>query len=177
MLGQSVTIDEADRWMGIYGVAPAVGGGILNDFAERQATKQLILFPSVIVSRDAYEQVGGFCTLFHHVCDWDMWFRLGRHAPVALVPHPYALCRLYSECDTIRQRVSGANVRGNHTCSLKQTFRDSKKRLPLRGTKPVLHVWLRLPMTSPGNWTGRTALKGDTIRHVGPGCSTPASGG
>ena len=63
MLGQSVTIDEADRWMGVYGVAAPAGGGILNDFAERQATKQLILFPSVIVSRDAYEQVGGFCTI------------------------------------------------------------------------------------------------------------------
>ena len=111
VLGQSVTIDEADRWMGVYGVAPPVGGGILNDFAERQATKQLILFPSVIVSRDAYEQVGGFCTLFKHNTDWDMWFRLGQLAPVASVSHPHALCRFHGESDTSRQKVSAANLR------------------------------------------------------------------
>ena len=171
-----MTIDEHDRWTGIFGASPPVGGGILSDFVERQATRQLVLFPIVVVRRDAYQEVGGFCSMFHHVCDWDMWFRLGRHAPVALVPHPYALCRLYSECDTIRQRVSGANVRESYLL-VKANLSRLKETAPVAGDQAWRHVWLRLPMTSPGNWTGRTALKGDTIRHVGPGCSTPASGG
>ena len=95
IVGQAVTVDESDRWIELYGPTPPVGGGVLEGFAERQATRQLVLFPSVVVSRDAYEEVGGFCTLFSHVTDWDMWFRLGRLAPVACVPHPRALCRVH----------------------------------------------------------------------------------
>jgi glycosyltransferase involved in cell wall biosynthesis len=111
VLGQAVTIDESDRWIGLYGATPPVGDGILTDFAQRQASRQLVLFPSVVVRRDAYEEVGGFCTLFNHVADWDMWFRLGQLAPVAFVPRPYALCRFHSESDTSLQKVSGSNIR------------------------------------------------------------------
>ena len=111
VLGQAVTIDESDRWIGLYGPTPPVGGGVLERFVEQQATQQLVLFPSVVVSREAYEKVGGFCELFSHVTDWDMWFRLGRLAPVACVPHPRALYRLHGESDTSKQRVSASNIR------------------------------------------------------------------
>lgn len=115
ILGQAVKIDEADRWIGLYGAAvPPVGGGIMDDFVARQAVRQLVLFNGVVVRRDAYEQVGGFCTLFHHVADWDMWFRLGQHAPVAWVPLPYALYRIHAESDTNRQRSTASNIRESY---------------------------------------------------------------
>jgi glycosyltransferase involved in cell wall biosynthesis len=111
IVGQSVTIDERGRWIGLYGPTPPIGGGVLEDFVARQATRQLVLFPSVVVARGAYEEAGGFCTLFSHVTDWDMWFRLGRLAPVACVSEPRALCRIHGESDTSRQTVTASNVR------------------------------------------------------------------
>jgi glycosyltransferase involved in cell wall biosynthesis len=114
VLGQVVTVDTDDRWIGLYGAIPPVGGGILKDFAEFQASQQLVLAPGVVVCRDAYEKVGGFCALFDHVADWDMWFRLGQFAPVACVPYPYALCRFHGESDTSRQMVSASDVREHY---------------------------------------------------------------
>jgi GT2 family glycosyltransferase len=110
VLGQTVIIDEGDRWIGLFGAKPPVRGGILFDFAEKQAVQQWVLFPSVVVRRDAYEAVGGFCTLFSHVADWDMWFRLAQLAPVAIVPRPYALYRSHRESDTSCQEVSASNM-------------------------------------------------------------------
>jgi GT2 family glycosyltransferase len=110
VVGQVVSIDEADRWTKVSDPTPPIGGGILPDFARAQATRQQVQFPSVVVRRDAYETVGGFCTLFNHVCDWDMWFRVSTLAPVACVGRPYAFYRTHNGSDTNRQRVSAANV-------------------------------------------------------------------
>jgi GT2 family glycosyltransferase len=111
VLGQAIVIDEDDRWTGLFGPVPPVGGGILENFAVSQATRQLVLFPGVVVRRDAYEEVGGFCTWFNHVADWDMWFRLGQHAPVAYMARPFAQYRSHGETDTNRQKVSALNIR------------------------------------------------------------------
>jgi GT2 family glycosyltransferase len=114
IFGQAIQIDERDRWIGVYGASPPPGGGIMTDFAERQAVRQLLLFNSAVVRRDAYEEVGGFSTLFDHVTDWDMWFRLGHQAPVAWVPRPYALYRVHSGSDTSTRLRSGANIRESY---------------------------------------------------------------
>jgi GT2 family glycosyltransferase len=111
VLGQILSIDEEDRWLGVLGPTPPVGGGIITDFVERLTGQQIVQFPGVIVRRDSYEKVGGFCTLFHHVVDWDMWFRIGQLAPVACVSHPYGLYRIHSGSETSRLRVSAANIR------------------------------------------------------------------
>ncbi len=110
VLGQNVSIDEVGRWIGLAGPRPPVGGGILEDFTEQQATYWFVVCPSVIVCRRAYEAVGGFCTLFESVTDWDMWFRLGQHAPVACVAQPYALYRLHGASETKRLMVSATNI-------------------------------------------------------------------
>lgn len=114
VVGQVVVIDERDRWIKLYGPTPPVGGGILMDFLERQTWEQLVMAPSVAVRREAYEKVGGFCTLFSSVTDWDMWFRLGQLAPVASASHPLALYRRHSETETNRLMESGAHVRESY---------------------------------------------------------------
>jgi GT2 family glycosyltransferase len=111
VLGQTVTVDEEDRWIGVYGVHPPMGGGILPRIAERLASEQVTQFPAVAVRRDAYEQAGGFCTLFHHVTDWDMWFRLAQLAAVACVGQPFAQYRLHNESETRRLLVSALTMR------------------------------------------------------------------
>ena len=110
VVGQDIRIDENGRYTGITGPRPPVGGGILKDFTEQQATSWLVTCPTVVVRRSAYENQGGFCTLFQSVTDWDMWFRIGQHAPVACVARPYALYRVHSASETKRLMVSGANI-------------------------------------------------------------------
>jgi GT2 family glycosyltransferase len=114
VIGQALTIDEDDRCIGLFGVVPPIGGGVLEDFAERQASRQLALFPAVVVRRQAYQEVGGFCTLFEHVADWDMWFRLGKVGSVVSIPRPSALFRLHSRSETTRLMISASNVRESY---------------------------------------------------------------
>jgi GT2 family glycosyltransferase len=110
VLGQVVIIDEADRWMRLQGPIPPAGGGVLPDFVEQQAWQQLVMCPSVVVQRDAYEQAGGFCTLFASVTDWDLWFRLGQLGPVACVPRPLSLYRHHRGSETARLYASDAVI-------------------------------------------------------------------
>ena len=79
--GQVIKIDETDRWTDVYGPLPPEDGPIVKDFYRVQAVKQLGHFVGVVVRRDAYEAVGGFCTLFCHVADWNMWFRIAGFGP------------------------------------------------------------------------------------------------
>jgi len=111
VIGQVAIIDENDRWTKLYGAVPPVGGGILLEFVKEQVTRTLTMCPSVVVRRDAYEEAGGFCTLFAHVTDWDMWFRVGQLAPVACVARPYAGFRHHSHQDYTGQlKVAGRNI-------------------------------------------------------------------
>src|SRR5262249_25326288 len=107
-------IDDNDRWMGVIGGEPPRDGRIYHDFAKKQATEQLVLFPGIVVQRAAYEETGGFCTSFQHVTDWDMWFRVGRTSPISCVPHPLALFRVHAESHTKGLLVSAGNVRESY---------------------------------------------------------------
>lgn len=110
VLAQTVIIDEEDRWIDLFGPEPPVTG-IVTDFLKRQAVQQLVLCPSVVVRRDAYERAGGFCSAFIHATDWDMWFRLGQVGPVAWVQRPYALFRIHGKSETGRQNIAASDIR------------------------------------------------------------------
>jgi glycosyltransferase involved in cell wall biosynthesis len=111
IMAQTVIVDEENRWVDLFGLTPPVAGGIVDDFVKKQAVQQLVLCPSVVVHREAYERAGGFCTSFTHVTDWDMWFRLGEVGPVAWMKRPYALFRVHRESDTSRQNITASNIR------------------------------------------------------------------
>jgi GT2 family glycosyltransferase len=111
VLGPVVTIDDEGRWMAVIGPQRQHAGGIFTDFLRHQAVEQLAQFAGVVVRRDAYESAGGFCTLFGHVADLDMWFRLGQLGPVWCTGRPYGLFRVHAGSDSGRQMISGANIR------------------------------------------------------------------
>jgi hypothetical protein len=108
--GQAVIIDEADYWTSLYGPPPPLDKPIVTDFYRVQAVKQLVLFAGVVVRRDAYEAVGGFCTSFVHVGDWNMWFRVAGYGPVAQVGRPYSLYREHKSSDTSKLMISAINT-------------------------------------------------------------------
>lgn len=110
IVGPLVMIDEVGRWVAVIGPKGAEAGGVFEDFLRAEAVEQLLQFAGVVVRRDAYERVGGFCTLFGHVADLDMWFRVGELGPVWCTRRPYGLFRVHAASDTRRQMVLGTNV-------------------------------------------------------------------
>lgn len=115
VLGQAVIIDEEDCWTGITAMLPPVGGGVVPDCSRLFAIRQLTRFPAVVVSRYAYESVGGYCTLLHFADDWDMYFRLSQFGPVVSMQRPYALYRSHNRSDTSQFLVSALNTREDYS--------------------------------------------------------------
>ncbi len=111
IFGQVVTVDEEDRWLDIFGPPPECAGRLVEDFVRRQAVAQISQFAGVAVKREAYERAGGFCDLFGHVADWDMWFRVGQLGPVWCTSRPYGVYRIHAAADTGQQMLRGTNIR------------------------------------------------------------------
>jgi GT2 family glycosyltransferase len=110
IVGQVVTIDPEDRWTAVIGPAPSHAGTRVENFLTQQATQQLAQFSGVAVRRDAYERAGGFSSLFGHVADRDMWFRIGQLGPVWCTSRPYGLYRVHPAADTGKHVRQATNV-------------------------------------------------------------------
>jgi GT2 family glycosyltransferase len=110
VIGQVILVDEEDRWLQLTGPPAAAAGRVVADFLAQQAVAQIAQFAGVAVRRDAYERTGGFCTLFGHVADRDMWFRVGQLGPVWCTSRPYGLYRIHGGQDTGQQMVRGTNI-------------------------------------------------------------------
>jgi GT2 family glycosyltransferase len=108
--GPLVMIDETGRWVAVIGPRGPELGGVFEDFLRAEAAEQLLQYAGVVVKRDAYERVGGFCTVFGHTQDMDMWFRIGECGPVWCTRRPYGLFRVHAASDTSRQLVLGTNM-------------------------------------------------------------------
>ena len=108
--GPLVMIDETGRWVAVIGPRGPELGGVFEDFLRAEAGEQLLQYAGTVVKREAYERVGGFCTVFGHTQDMDMWFRIGECGPVWCTRRPYGLFRVHAASDTSRQLVLGTNV-------------------------------------------------------------------
>jgi GT2 family glycosyltransferase len=84
--------------------------GILENWLERIAVKNLMQPPSVVVRRSVYEELGGFHPKLMYSCDWEMWTRISAHYPVWYEPKILASTRLHSSSDSSVAIRSGENV-------------------------------------------------------------------
>ena len=103
--GPTVAIDLDDRE---YGPTPPVAteGGWLQDAAFTVVACNPLRFVSAVVSRSAYEQVGGFHPDLFHAADWEMWARVAAFGPVAWVDEPLGRHRFHSASDSWRLHQS-----------------------------------------------------------------------
>jgi glycosyltransferase involved in cell wall biosynthesis len=80
-----VFMDEDSNWTYISGLENK-NSDILKDWIKRIAVSQLIQFPSIVVKREVYEKLGGFCAKAHFASDWEMWKRIATYYPIWYEP-------------------------------------------------------------------------------------------
>lgn len=106
---RTINIDAAGHRIDLSDLE-ADTAGILPDLIERLGVRNLIMFPSIVVKRATYEQLGGFHPRLFHAADWDMWKRVALAVPVWYEPAPLAMYRLHQQSDTSALMRSGANI-------------------------------------------------------------------
>lgn len=84
--------------------------GILSNWLERIAIRQLIEPPAIVVRRSVYEQLGGFHPELSHTVDWEMWKRIAAHYSVWYEPQTLAYYRVHFASDTSEAIKSGKNI-------------------------------------------------------------------
>lgn len=84
--------------------------GILFDWLDSIAVRQRIQFPSIVVGRETYEKLGGFCPDAFSAADWEMWKRIAANCPIAFEPEILAYFRLHLASESSRLIKSGANI-------------------------------------------------------------------
>jgi len=108
-----IYMDEDGHWQGLSGIERKTPG-ILDNWLENIAVVQLVQFPSIVVRRSTYEQLGGFCPQAYSVSDWEMWKRIAVHYAIWYGPQPLACFRLHSASESSRLIKSGDNIA--HVC-------------------------------------------------------------
>ena len=66
--------------------------------------------PSIVVRREVYERLGGYCPQARSVFDWEMWQRIAVHYPVWYEPEPLAFFRQSSASESARVIASGEQI-------------------------------------------------------------------
>ena len=99
--GQTIATDAAERWLAVTSPVE-VDGGYMRDPQFTIATTNPLRCSAVVVSRAAYEKVGGFHPRLAHANDWEMWARVASSGPVAWIGEPLGLYRSHADSDTSR---------------------------------------------------------------------------
>lgn len=105
-----IFIDEQNNWTGLSDLERSQSG-ILKNWLDKIAVRQLIQAPSIVVRREVYERLGGFDRRMK--CwgeDWEMWVRIAAQYPVWYEPEPLAKYRQSSNSLTGRSIRSGQNI-------------------------------------------------------------------
>jgi glycosyltransferase involved in cell wall biosynthesis len=109
--GRAIVIDEGDNWQGVTSPPPGINiSTVLQGASDKLLKGNFLATPTVVVSRELYEKVGGFALCLFHAADWEMWMRLAEHYQVGYVHHPHSLYRVHEESDTRLLMTRGRNI-------------------------------------------------------------------
>jgi glycosyltransferase involved in cell wall biosynthesis len=84
--------------------------GTIEDWLNRIGCSCRLQTPSVVVRREAYERMGGYCPQAKSVFDWEMWLRLAVHYPVWYEPQPLAFFRQSRGSESARLGADGRQI-------------------------------------------------------------------
>lgn len=105
--------------------------GILDNWLERIARKQLIQTPAVVVRRAVYEQLGSFYGV-HYGEDWEMWLRIAAQYKVGYIPEVLAVYRKHEDSISGQYILTGKNID-----DLKKVMEISKQYFPKEKWKDI----------------------------------------
>ena len=129
-------IDEKDDCL-VLSLLERETPGVLSDWLELIATMQRVQFPSIIVRRSTYEELGGFCPQARSAADWEMWKRIAAHYPVWYEPQLLASFRLHSASESSHLIRAGTNI-----ADTRRAIEISKSYLP-KAVTPELCIKAR----------------------------------
>ncbi len=84
--------------------------GLLPLHLSRMAEEQIMMTPSVVVRREAYEALGGFDHRLRCAEDWEMWVRVAASYPVWYEPAVGACYRIHPDGNTGRNSGDAAEM-------------------------------------------------------------------
>ena len=84
--------------------------GMIEGWLDRIGVCCRLQTPSIVVRREAYERLGGYCPEAKSAFDWEMWQRLAVHYPVWYEPKPLAFFRQSSGSESVRVIASGQQI-------------------------------------------------------------------
>jgi len=105
-----IFMDEEGHWQSISELEQQ-SSGILHNWLERLALEQRIMTPSIVVRRDAYEQLGSFDSRLICSEDWEMWVRIAAHYPIWYEVEPLAAYRMHLNSNTGRHIRTGEDMK------------------------------------------------------------------
>lgn len=102
-------VDERGRGVRLSFVERETSG-IIEGWLDRIAVSCRLQTPSIVVRREAYERLGGYCPQARSAFDWEMWQRISVHYPIWYEPRPLAFFRQGSESESARLSASGGQI-------------------------------------------------------------------
>lgn len=106
---QHAFIDGRGLWTSISALERR-DPGVLDGWVEALASYQRIQCPAIVVSRAAYEDVGGFDPGLKFALDWEMWMRISARYPVWFEPTVLACYRQHASSETARLKRGGDDL-------------------------------------------------------------------
>ncbi len=84
--------------------------GIINNWLEQIAVFCRVQFSAMVVKRDVYEKLGGFCPQTKSVFDWDMWKRIAVHYSFWYEPETLVCFKKDTSTETSGLLKSGGQI-------------------------------------------------------------------
>jgi glycosyltransferase involved in cell wall biosynthesis len=120
------------------------------DYRELLEVRNMIAQPTAFFTRGAFDAVGGLDPDFRYAMDYELWLRLGKHAPVRTIQQPLAAFRLHGSSKTV----------ASYGAFWPETHRASRR----HGGRYFSPMWRRsLPERRP--WVLRLAIVGRLLQR------------
>jgi glycosyltransferase involved in cell wall biosynthesis len=151
-------IDENGKFL-FHHECEMVREGILPDFVSTLGERQRIQYAAMVVKREVYEKLGGFCAVEYGE-DWEMWMRIASNYSIGYIPDVLADYRKHQASISGRTILTGKNLQDlKHVMQRIQPLLPSEKRNAIvRSSKKFYaHYGLR---TANQIWTKLRHRKG-----------------
>ena len=148
--GKAASFDERGCWTRIDGEDPEPESGLIEGLTGRLALKCTVITPAIVVRREAYERVGGFCPLTGGADDRELWFRIAMLGPVAGTLRPYFLYRRHKGADSSKHAATGRGIHDGYVVSMINHARLHGGHVPPDRVNAIRSYWADYAETTAG---------------------------